>query len=192
MDSYLSLIGSIVIGGLLLFSVLNFQTDVRQHSFEYSNSLIVQQTALSIIELLEQDLRQIGYGYNFPSLSVVALDSNSITFYADLFDDGVLDTVNYWVGDVSEASGTTNPRDKIFYRSSNSDPQLHDALGVTNFQLIFFDANGDTTVNQTEIRTIEVTLEFESKEPHVDRSGTEKYASYYWREKISPMNLQPL
>ena len=190
MDSYLTLIGSIVIGGLLLFSVLNFQTDVRQHSFEYSNSLLVQQTALSIIELLERDLRQIGYGYNFPSLAVSALDS--ITFYADLFDDGVLDTVNYWVGDVSEASGTTNPRDKIFYRSSNSDPQLHDALGVTNFQLIFFDANGDATMNQTEIRTIEVTLEFESTEPYLDRLGTEKYARYYWREKISPMNLQPL
>ena len=190
MDSYLTLIGSIVIGGLLLFSVLNFQTDVRQHSFEYSNSLILQQTALSIIELLEQDLRQIGYGYNFPSLAVFALDS--ITFYADLFDDGVLDTVNYSLSDVSEASGTTNPRDKIFYRSSNSDPQLHDALGVTNFQLIFFDANGDTTVNQTEIRNIEVTLSFESTEPYLDRLGTERYASYYWREKISPMNLQPL
>ena len=47
-------------------------------------------------------------------------------------------------------------------------------------------------MNQAEIRTIEVTLEFESKEPYVDRLGTEKYASYYWREKISPMNLQPL
>ena len=190
MDSYLSLIGSIMIGGLLLFSVLNFQTDVRQHSFEYSNSLILQQTALSIIELLEQDLRQIGYGYNFPSLAVFSLDS--ITFYADLFDDGVLDTVNYSLSDVSEASGTTNPRDKIFYRTINSDPQVDDALGVTNFQLIFFDANGDTTVNQTEIRTIEVTLAFESTEPYLDRLGTERYASYYWREKISPMNLQPL
>jgi len=191
MDSYLSLIGSIVIGGLLLFRVLNFQADVRQHSFEYSNSLIVQQSAMSVIELLEQDFRQIGYGYNFPALSVFALDS--ITFIADLFDDGVLDTVNYRLGDVSETPGTTNPRDKIFYRWSNSDPQIDAALGVTNFQLVFFDAAGDTTVNQTEIRTIEITLEFESTEPYFDKlTNTAKYASYYWREKITPMSLQPL
>jgi len=39
-------------------------------------------------------------------------------------------------------------------------------------------------VNQTEIRTIEVTLEFESTEPYFDKlTGAEKYASYYWREK---------
>ena len=191
MDSYLTLIGSIVIGGLLLFSVFNFQSEAKQHSFEYSNSLILQHTAISVIELLEQDLRQIGYGYNFPALSVFA--SDSITFYADLFDDGVLDTVNYRLGDVSETPGTTNPRDKIFYRRVNSEPQIDAALGVTNFQLIFFDAAGDTTVNLTDIRTIEVTLEFESTEPYYDKLTTmPKYASYYWREKITPMSLQPL
>lgn len=191
MDSYLTLIGSIVIGSLLMFSVFNFQSEAKQHSFEYSNSLILQHTAMSVIELLEQDLRQIGYGYNFPALSVFA--SDSITFYADLFDDGVLDTVNYRLGDVSETPGTTNPRDKIFYRQVNSEPQIDAALGVTNFQLIFFDAAGDTTVNLTDIRTIEVTLEFESTEPYYDKLTTmPKYASYYWREKITPMSLQPL
>lgn len=190
MDSYLSLIGSIVIGTLLLVSVLNFQSEAKQHSFEYSNSLIVQYTAMSVIELLEQDLRQIGYGYNYPALSVFALDS--ISFYTDLFDDGVLDMVNYRLGDASETPGTTNPRDKIFYRWVNNDPQIDAALGVTNFQLIFFDANGDTTENETEIRTIEVTLEFESTEPYFDKlTNTAKYAQYYWREKITPMSLQP-
>ena len=191
MDSYLTLIGSIVIGSLLMFSVLNFQSEAKQHSFEYSNALIVQYTAMSVIELLEQDLRQIGYGYNFPALSVLALDS--ITFYTDLFDDGVLDTVHYRLGDVSETSGTTNPRDKIFYRWINSDPQIDAALGVTNFQLIFFNAAGDTAVNLTEIRTIEVTLEFESTEPYFDKlTNSAIYAQYYWREKITPLSLQPL
>ncbi len=191
MDSHISLIGSIVIGTLLLFSVLSFQSDVRQHSFEYSNDLIVQQTAMNVIELLEWDFRQIGFGVTFPPLAVFALDS--ITFYADLWADGIMDTVNYRLSDVSEASGTTNPNDKIFYRWSNSEPQIDAALGVTNFQLRFFDASGDTTSNQVEIRTIEVTLEFESTEPYFDKMTNEaRYAHFYWREKITPMNLQPL
>ena len=111
----------------------------------------------------------------------------------DLWADGIMDTVNYRLSDVSEASGTTNPNDKIFYRWSNSEPQIDAALGVTNFQLRFFDASGDTTSNQVEIRTIEVTLEFESTEPYFDKmTNAAKYAHFYWREKISPMNLQPL
>ena len=190
MDSFLNLIGSIVIGGLFLFGVLNYQSDMKQHSFEYSNEMMLQHTAMNTIEILEWDLRHIGYGINFPPLSVFALDS--ITFYADLFDDGIIDTVNYRVGPVSETPGTTNPRDRIFDRWSNSEPEIDAALGVTNFKLVFFDASGDTTENQTEIRTIEVTLELEGTEPYYDKVTNEpRYAQFYWREKITPMNLQP-
>lgn len=201
MDSQLALIGSILIGTLLLFSVFNLQSDIKEHSYRQMQDLSVQNTAMAIIEQLQEDFRQIGYGVNYPPLAIFALDS--ITFYADLGDDGSIDTVNYRVSTPAEASGTPNPNDRIFYRWSNSEPILNAAFGVTNFQLRFFDQNGYETTNQLQIKTIEVTLEFEGTSPFVTLPGTREvsedytppepeYAKFYWCEKITPLNLQPL
>ena len=184
MQDYLALIGSFVIGGLMLIAFLDFDADLKNHSFEHTTDLIVQQNAAAMIDLVEWDFRKIGYGLDFPALAIY--DSNFISYYVDLGGDGVIDTVRYFVSDSSAASMTTNPRDRIFYRLSNQDPNIDAAMGVTDFHLQYYDISGNPTTNLLQIKTIEVSLTIESTEPY---NG--EYRRFFWREKITPPNLLP-
>lgn len=78
MDSHLTLVASVVIGGIFLLSLLGFQADLRDHSFTNTNDFIVQQNAIALTELLESDFRQIGLGAD--SLVLVSVGVNSIFF----------------------------------------------------------------------------------------------------------------
>jgi hypothetical protein len=118
---------------------------------------------------------------------LAVFDSNRIAFYADLGSDGTIDQIRYSLSDVSAASGTPNPNDRIFYRSVNGEPDVDAALGVTDFRLRYFDQDGNVTNDLQRIRTIEITLEIESTLP--DQDGN--YSRLFWREKITPPNLIP-
>ena len=91
MDSLLSLLGSIVIGTLLLLSVLTYQLDLKRHSFMHTNALIVQYNASGIIDVLEEDFKDIGAGVTGSAFSVA--DSNNMVYYLDLDADGITDSL---------------------------------------------------------------------------------------------------
>lgn len=186
MDNQITLIGSIVIGALLMIAMLSFQAELKEHSYNKTTDLIVQDRAIRLIEQLEEDLRQIGSGVNYDALAVY--DLHKISYYVDIGHDGIVDTVHYELSDTSAANFTKNPNDKILYRWSNSDPIINSPLGVTHFELKYYDAMGDTTSNMTQIKTVELSIQLEGFEP--GKFG--KYPSYYWRKRITPMNLQPI
>lgn len=185
MDNYLTLLGSIVIGGLMLINFVNYQADLRDHTFVQNGELILQQSAIEVVEMVEADLRKIGAGVDYPPLAVS--DDNAITFYADLENDGVMDTVRYYLSDASAASATPNPNDKIFYREVNGVNTYEGAFGLTDFGIEFFDANNDATDNLYKVKALEVTMSFESTIPY-----DEEYASYVWRERLTPPNMLSL
>ncbi|MEK7727061.1 MAG: hypothetical protein AAB354_01545 [candidate division KSB1 bacterium] len=182
MNSMLSLTGCAVIGGIFLLSLFGFQADLRDHAFSNTNDLIVQQNAIAMTELLESDFRQIGFGVD--SLMVASAGANAISYFADLNDDGAVDLVAYSLSDAAAAAETSNPRDKILYRTVNGAVQVNAALGVTDFRLKYFDLNGNVTNNLSQIKIIEMTLEMEST-----TSYDGKYAHFFWRKKITPVNL---
>lgn len=184
MGSFINLVGSMIIGGLFLLSFLKFENELQDHSYNHTKELITQQNAMEIIELLEWDFRRIGFGINFPALAVY--DSSTIAYYVDFGGDGIIDTVRYSLSDTSAASGTPNPRDKIFYRQSNTEPWVDAALGVTDFKLKYFDIDGNETQNLMKIKTIEIYLELESTVPY---DG--EYSRFAWRERLTPPNLLP-
>ncbi len=182
MDSLLSLVGSIVIGTLLLLSALTYQLDVKRHSFMHTNDLIVQYNASGIIDVLEEDFKNIGSGVTGSAFSVA--DSNNMAYYLDLDANGITDSVRYFLGGTNTAAGTPNPRDRILYRIENNEPQVDAALGTTDFKLKYYDENGNETTVLTDIKTIEVTLELESTLPY-----DEEFSTFYWRKKITPQSL---
>lgn len=184
MDSHISLIGSVVIGSLLLLSILNFQSDVKIHSFQRTNDRIFQNAAVGTIEVLLWDFRHIGSGVDTSGIMVA--DSNNFIYRVDLNADSIIDTVRYFVSDTSAASATPNPHDRLFFRLVNGEQNAGDAIGVTDFKLKYFNSLGNETTILREIKTIEVTLEMESTTP--DDNGD--YTSFFWREKVSPPNLQ--
>ncbi len=116
--------------------------------FEYSGELTVQQNLVSTVQLIEYDFRKIGYCANIaqidPVKSIISADTSSIKFVTDLatpghpMGDGTFDTLHYYVGPTRELSKTPNPRDRRFYRVTNSETPKSSNLGITEFKILYF------------------------------------------------------
>ncbi|HOI28671.1 MAG TPA: hypothetical protein PLZ15_02840 [Melioribacteraceae bacterium] len=154
-SAILDIIGSTIIGGMLLMILLRMNDSAVQNNYQYSGERIVQQNLVDVVKLLEYDFRKIGYCNNWmaipnPAVAIIRADSNRISFLTDIvttsnaYGDGVVDTLHYYLGPASELTVTPNPFDRLLYRVVNSTTPGGSNLGITQFRLTYFDANGDT------------------------------------------------
>lgn len=185
MAVWLDLIGSFVFGSLLLLNVLRMNADMTDCSFKASLSYIAQSSAVAIGQIVEADLRKIGYGVSGTAIALA--DSAQLRFRADLDKDGDADTLYYYLGSPAEMDETPNPADRVLYRALNGGtPQALD-LGVTEFHLSYFDAGGDSLalpVALGDIRQVRVDMVVESTVPY-----DTTYAQAFLRMRIRPQNL---
>jgi len=129
MNILLDLLGSTIIGGLLISMLINFNIFQNNTSFASDSELQLQQNAKTLAEILNYDLRKIGYGYD--STAVTIADSEKISFYSDIDKNGSVDQITYMISDTSDAFFTTNPEDVILYRIVNNDTSKGPSLGLT-------------------------------------------------------------
>jgi len=184
MTSHINLLGSIIIGGLLFLMINRFNSSLSQNSKEQVLTSVTMENSTSITRLIEFDFNRMGLRVPLTTSSVVLADSNRITFLSDIDDNGVVDSVRYFVSDTSLVTSTVNPRDRILYRLVNNQAQTDAALGVTRFHIRYLDQLGYTTTNLSQIRTFVITIRVESIAPY-----DQQYPSFYWQTRISPPNL---
>ena len=190
----LDIIGSIIVGGILLLILFRLQATASETSYDSSQDLIVQQNLTTLIDIIQSDFRKVGYCADYTKITnpadvILFADSNKIEFIADLNDAGVLDTVEYYTGPTSELSNTPNPNDRLLYRIINNETPMGSNLGVTEFKLIYQNALGDTLstpVNPTgQIASIQIDLEVENSE-----AMNNEYQNAFWRQvRFTTRNL---
>ncbi len=195
----LDIIGSVIIGGMLLLILFRLSDSATENAFNYTGELTSQQNLATVVQILEQDFRKIGYCANWekipdPSKSILEADSNKIKFISDLLPegspDGNIDTVTYYLGPTSELASTPNPRDRLLYRVINSKSDGGVNLGVTEFKLIYFDALGDTLpfpiINPGAVTSMEINIAVENTSGYDN-----KYSSVFWRQiRLAARNLK--
>jgi hypothetical protein len=200
----LDILGSIVVGGTILLILLKMNDSTVENHYLNSGELIVQNNLISIVELLEHDLRKIGYCEDWqnlpdPTVSILAATSNSISFLTDVAvsetqqtGDGTVDTIRYWIGDPNDQDviGTPNPRDRMLFRQVNNG-QPHSAnLGLTQFDLRYYDADGDEITSMPSspplgIITLQIDITVENTAAYGDESIQDVYSkdkSAFWRQ----------
>jgi hypothetical protein len=182
MSSILDLIGSFIIGGLLMMMILRVNTNYSQQSIEDRLELMVQENLTELIEEIEYDFRKIGYGVTVGTPVIMTVDTSAIGFRADLDNDGTVDIVAYNLS-LPAVPGTVNPRDRILTRSVNGQT-IASSLGIVDFQITAYDISGIATTTTTAIKSIEYYLEVESPFP-VDSV----FANSIWTAHIYPLNL---
>jgi len=162
----------------------SFHSSMNQNSNEKFLDSMTTQNSSAIAKLIEFDFNRMGLEVGQNTTALIVADSNRITFLSDINENGNVDTVKYFLSDVNAASMTENPRDMILYRLVNNEVQRDSPLGVTEFNLRYFDSIGNEITDVTQIRTFEVTLTVESTMPADDI-----YSAFYWQTRISPPNL---
>ena len=182
MNIILDLMGSTIIGGLIVTMLINFNIFQSNTNFSSDSELQLQQNAKTLAEILNYDLRKIGYDCD--STAITVADSEKISFYSDIDRDGTLDQITYMVSDTSDAATTTNPEDIILYRIVNNDTSKGPSLGLTKLRLSYLDGVGSETTTLSNIKYVHAEMWIKSVEPVQD-----EYIFTYWEMTINPRNL---
>ena len=199
-STLIDILGSMVIGGMVLMILLRLNDSAVQNGFQFSGELIVQKNLVEVVELLEYDFRKIGFckdwnNFPDPSKAIIQANKNSITFLSDVDSDADMDTVRYLLGPTSELSGTSNPRDRMLYRQINYEPLRGANLGVVAFNLTYYDPFGQQISSPVlvpgEIHTMQIDVVLEDVSAYDDQdSTTYDYNRVFWRQiRLAARNL---
>jgi hypothetical protein len=183
MAVWLDIIGSFVFGSLLVLNVLRLNSDMTAQTYRSTLTYAAQNGAIGLAEIVEDDLRKIGYGVT--GTPVTLADSSQIRFLADLPPYGSVDTLYYHFG--NQVSSTPNPNDRPLYRTRNSTSTDTLRLGLTRFALSYFNASGDSLalpVTLDAVRQIRVDLTVESTAPY-----DTTYARTFMQLRVWPKNM---
>ncbi len=200
-QTILDLIASSMVFGTLMLIGLRLNGSTMERSQDYREDLIVQQNLVEIAKLLEYDFRKIGYCLDYSKIPITThairyADTSKIIFWTDFptmlseGGDGNLDSLTYYVGETSELSMTPNPYDKLLYRIENNATPVGVNLGVTIFNIQYFDAlrNVLTTpvADPREIQYLQITIQTEHPIKWTKYYNTATYdtvyQSAYWRQ----------
>lgn len=191
----LDILGSIVIFGILMLTLFRISESATENTYKGSGDLVTQQNLSSIIQVLEYDLRKIGYCADWlkipaPNLSILHVDSTELKFLTDLDEDGDMDSLFYYLGPTSELTNTPNPRDRFLYRVANNEAPVGVNLGVIQFKLTYFNSLGnklDFPISVPgEVHSMEIEIAVEDVDAY-----DQKYSTAYWRQiRLAARNLR--
>jgi len=192
MAAILDILMSFVIGGVLLMIILTANDMAAENHMVYNGDMLVQEMLVSTVEVLEGEFRNMGYGVDESAPTIVRADSGKIAFLSDLDRDPATapDTIRYYIGPVSELSGTQNEKDCLLHRQVNSG--MIGAIGaVTIFDLVYLTQAGDILprpvplARLSEIHTVEVTVEVQNPYAPLNPLGSNPealFSSSLWQQ----------
>lgn len=193
-STLIDILGSVVIGGMLLMILLRLNDSAVQNSFQYNGEMIVQRNLVEVVQLIEHDFRKIGYckdwnNFPDPTKAILVADSTRITFLSDVDSDKDMDTLTYILGPESELLDTPNPHDKMLYRQINNEPLMGSNLGVTQFRITYYDPFGTEItlpiLIPSEIYTMQIDLIVEDVAAY-----NQEYNRVFWRQiRLAARNL---
>src|SRR5690606_33871831 len=182
MNIILDLLGASLIGGTVMYLIMNLNIYTTNTKYVSDSELHLQQNAKTLAELLNHDLRKIGYK---PSgNAIISAEPKSIAFYSDIDSNGVVDVVKYMLSDSTDVSSTGNPSDKVLWRIINGDSSKGPSLGITDLQFTYRNSSGAETTALDSIKFIKAEFWVESPELVDD-----DYLFTYWEMTINPRNL---
>ena len=198
-SSLLDILGSTLIGGILLITLFRLNETGIENTYNKSGELTSQQNIKTVVEILENDFRKIGYCKIWtkipkPNESIILADSNKIKFLTDVLPDGNpdgnVDTLYYYTGSTNELLSTPNPYDRYLYRVINNQTPVKVNLGVTQFSLKYFGALGDTLTFPITVPGAISTVQIDISVQNI-AAYDNKYSTVFWRQiRLSAQNLR--
>ena len=190
MQYFLDVVGSFIIGGIILLILVNLNLSSSNSAAENLKNNISQSNLTSTAQIIENDLYKIGY--RITGEWIVVADSTELKFFADIDNNGIKDSIHYYIGETSQLFSTFNPNDRLLYRVVNNETPKSSNV-VVDFSFSYFDSLGamlsytslKNASSRRKIKTITVNMYVESTEPV---EGI--YPGVAWKKTIIPKNLK--
>lgn len=194
MNILLDLLGSSFIAGIFLLLVLKLNLFTSNASYASDNELKLQQNAKTLAEILDYDLRKIGYKNG--GTSIITAEKDRIKFVGDLQRPGetgfgIIDTVEYFTLDSTYSTGTSNLDDIVLVRVLNSVDSIRGAsLGLAKINFSYLDSMSTPTNNLSKIKYIRTEFWIEPSEAVNNFiTNTPDSTFTYWEFTINPRNI---
>lgn len=194
MNAMFDAVASAVIGGMVLVLLLGFNSTIVDRAVNQTFKVMVQTRLTSMTDILEYDLRKMGYGLQggggtTDTNYIITGDTNKIVFRGDVDDNGTIDTVTYSLGAVPDAS-KVNPRARVLYRTVNGSGTRSINLAITRMAFLYYDKQGapltgSPVSNPERIKSFKVLMSLESDAPY-----DKNYSGGCWERTIKPKNIR--
>jgi len=194
-STIIDVLGSLIIGGLLLLILMRLNGTVTEHYYITGSDRNLQRSLAETAILIEKDFRKMGYCADPYKITetmdiVIVGDSDFISFYTDVDKDENLDIMTYFVSDTNALAATKNPRDRILYRQINSDTPLMISTNITRFLLEYYDVFGNKLTSPVaspgNITHMKISMRVEDPEAY-----NEQYSNAYWQQvRLTSKNLR--
>jgi hypothetical protein len=183
--------GSFAIGALVMLMLFRFNQTMLSASNEKLLYNISQLNTVVATEVIEYDFYKIGYRVDSADV-LMKCNTTELRYLSDYDNDGIVDSITYYLGGKDDLEHTTNPKDRLLYRQVNEDdPQIITAL--VEFELSYRDTAGILITPTSElndakkreaVRGIDVYIYLESADP-IDGiyQGTE------WKRNLALKNI---
>jgi hypothetical protein len=194
MNTMLDILGSTIIGGMLLLLVFKLNLFMSESGYSSDKELRLMQNTKTLAEIMNSDFRKIGY--NYEPTAIITAQTDRFKFVGDLeapgqAGNGVVDTVEYFLEDSTHVPGTTNLKDKILVRVlNNADTISGPSLGLVKLQFSYLDSVSTPTVDLSKIRYIKTEMWVEPEESVNNFvTGNNDSTFTYWEFTIYPRNI---
>lgn len=173
----LDLTGSFIIGGLVLFTIIFFQLNYENAARKNSMSEMQQTTITEFGRVVEYDFHKLGYRV-LSGTKILKLESTDIQFRADLDNDGVVDTVRYYL--------SQNRNGIMLVRQISADEEKEFSLPVANASILAYDSTGTITSQANLVKSIQIDLLLEQNFHTLDQRES---IGAFWTRRFFPKNL---
>ena len=190
----LDIIGSSIIAGILMLSIFRLSNNSTEDLYRGTGNLTAQTNLATVVQILENDFRRIGYCANWqqipvPTEAILQADSLGIRYLTDVDQNGIIDTMHYYFDPVTDIPSTPNPRDRFLYRTINNDTPVDVNLGVTQFKMEFYNSLGTKLnfpiVDPREIFSMQIDITVEDVAAY-----NQQYQTIFWRQiRMAARNL---
>lgn len=194
MSVLLDIFGSTFVAGMLLLLMIKLNLYATNTAINSDTELHLQQNAKTIAEIINYDLRKIGYMHT--GTAILEASPQKIRFYADLQPPGVsghgtMDIVEYHLKDSTKSLSTTNLKDKSLTRVVNGTDTLSGpTLGLVDFRLSYYTGLGAVTSILDSIKYVKAEFWVEPTEVYNNFISGKKDSMFtYWELTINPRNI---
>ncbi len=177
MQQMIQEIGAVIVAALVFLMLMEVSSRNSETTATQVLNSVVQGNSSEATDIINREFRLIGYGVT-DSVKIPWADTSlGIAFKADIADSGSVDSIAYLY----------DHDHHVLTRSVNGSAPVPLATGVKEFDLIYFDADGDRTLSPPAIKTIKVCLMVEGTDKFEDE---QTFPALYWERMIQPLNLK--
>lgn len=203
------LLTSFIVAGILIVSIITMNNSVTNSSSELTMTQFTRERMSTISRMISEDIQKMGYNRTGKTDPVVQVANyHKIKFHSNIDNstDNSVEVITWEFRKDLEVTSSTNPNDRVLHRIVKNEDGTEEVteieLGVTEFQIGYYNDYGMSISNDSlttpidaslrdELKQFYIKLKVESPEKIVTGSnGTGRYITAVWEKRFSPPNLE--